>query len=63
MASPEKSQFLMTPDQHRRRAAQLRRSVDPEVRALADHSEALAMAIEKRLHAETASPPISPDGD
>jgi hypothetical protein len=37
----------MTPDQHRRRAAQLRKSADPEVRALAFHHQKLAAGIEK----------------
>jgi len=39
------SNFLMTPEQHRRRAEQLRQS-SPE---LAKHHEQLAKAIEKRL--------------
>jgi hypothetical protein len=46
----------MTPDQHRRQAALLRLAADPEVRALADHSEALARAIEKRQAQSSEAP-------
>jgi hypothetical protein len=55
-----KSPFLMTPEQHRARAAQLRKQGSEEAVRLAIQHDQVAMAIEKRLGMETASPPIAP---
>jgi hypothetical protein len=41
-------QFLMSPDQHRRRAAQLRASRSTKAHELAEHHDLLARMIERR---------------
>jgi hypothetical protein len=45
------SAFLLTPEQHRRQAALLRKSTDPKVRRLAQDRDNLARVIEAR-HSE-----------
>jgi hypothetical protein len=54
------NEFLMTPDQHRRRAVLLRRQGSEEALSLALAHDQLAMAIEIRLNALPGSPPIAP---
>ena len=54
------SPFLMTPEQHRARAAQLRKYGSDEALRLAIQHDQVAMAIEKRLGLETVSPPTAP---
>jgi hypothetical protein len=55
------SPFRMTPDQHRRRAVQLRALGTAKAKELAGHHDNLAMLIEIRLKTPIAAPPIAPE--
>lgn len=53
--------FLMSPEMHRERAAELRQIGTPSALRLALYHEDLARAIEKRMNGPLLAPPLNPD--
>jgi hypothetical protein len=52
--------FLLTAEEHRRRAARLRQESSEETLRIAIGHENAAMMIEKRLNCQQVAPPIAP---